>query len=319
MSGITAFGEILIDFAPVSNGADGYPVLAAHPGGAPANFLAAASRFGVKCSMIGKVGGDAFGRKLIETLKGQGIDTSGVRVSDDVFTTLAFVTVDASGERSFSFARKPGADTCLTAEEVDKALIDGADIFHFGTLSLTAEPSKSALEYAVDYAKSKGKLISCDPNLRLPLWSNEKAAKEAMLWWLEKADIVKISDDEASFLFGLTPEESAAHILEEFGVKLVFVTCGANGCVFANRLGSDRLTALRGITVRDTTGAGDIFGGTAEACILRSGKSPEDLDPEELRSICRIAGAAAGLSTERPGGISSIPSKDEVLEVLKGE
>ena len=319
MSGITALGEILIDFAPVSNGADGYPVLAAHPGGAPANFLAAASRFGVSCSMIGKVGNDAFGTKLIQTLKGQGIDTSGIRVSDEVFTTLAFVTIDGSGERSFSFARKPGADTCLTAEEVDKSLIDSADIFHFGTLSLTAEPSKSALEYAVEYAKSRGKLISCDPNLRLPLWSNEKAAREAMLWGLEKADIVKISDDEANFLFGLSPEESAAHILESFGAKLVFVTCGADGCVFANRQGSDRLTALKGITVRDTTGAGDIFGGTAEACILRSGKAPEDLNPEELRGICHIAGAAAGLSTERPGGISSIPSKEEVLEILRRE
>lgn len=319
MSGITALGEILIDFAPVSNGADGYPVLAAHPGGAPANFLAAASRFGASCSMIGKVGNDAFGRKLIETLKEQGIDTAGIRVSDEVFTTLAFVTIDDSGDRSFSFARKPGADTCLTADEVDKSLIDRADIFHFGTLSLTAEPSKSALEYAVEYAKSRGKLISCDPNLRLPLWNNEKAARDAMLWGLEKADIVKISDDEAMFLFGLSPEESAAHILEKFDAKLVFVTCGANGCVFANRQGRARLNALKGITVRDTTGAGDIFCGTAEACILRSGKSPEDLSPEELHSICRIAGAAAGLSAERPGGISSIPSKEEVLEVMRGE
>ena len=107
MYDVAALGELLIDFTCLSTDADGYPTMAAHPGGAPANYLAALTKFGAKTAMIGKVGNDAFGRLLIKTLKGTGIDTRGMLVSGDVFTTLAFVTLDDSGNREFSFARKP--------------------------------------------------------------------------------------------------------------------------------------------------------------------------------------------------------------------
>ena len=113
MYDVVALGELLIDFTCLSTDTDGYPTMAAHPGGAPANYLAALTKFGAKTAMIGKVGSDAFGRLLIKTLKGAGIDTRGMLMSDDVFTTLAFVTLDDSGDREFSFARKPGADTQL--------------------------------------------------------------------------------------------------------------------------------------------------------------------------------------------------------------
>ena len=316
MLDVVALGELLIDFATVGTDADGYPTMAAHPGGAPANFLAALTKFGAKTALIGKVGSDTFGKLLLNTLKQAGIETKGMVVTEDVFTTLAFVTFDAHGDREFAFSRKPGADTCLSFEEIDLSLIDEAKVFHFGTLSLTDEPARTATYKAVEYAKSKGKLITYDPNLRKPLWADLKEARKQLLWGLQQADVVKISDEEVEFLFGLGVEEGAKHILDNFGVKLVFVTCGAEGCFFKNAKTEGHVPSLSGISVIDTTGAGDIFGGSAVWKLLQTGKAPEALDETELRDIVRFACTAAGLSTTRSGGISSVPDYEDVLRNL---
>ena len=288
--------------------------MAAHPGGAPANFLAALSKFGAKTAFLGKVGNDAFGKLLTATLKKAGIETRGLVMDDTVFTTLAFVTLDETGNREFSFARKPGADTQLAYEEIDLSLIDEATVFHFGTLSLTDEPVRTATCQAVAYAREKGKLITYDPNLRKPLWADMEEAKKQLLWGLGQADVVKISDEEVEFLFGLDVETGAKHILDNYGVKLVFVTCGADGCYFMNRIASGHVPSLQGIHVKDTTGAGDIFGGSAVWKLLRLGKAPETLNEEELTDVVRFACTAAGLSTTAYGGISSVPEYDDVIK-----
>jgi len=313
---VVALGELLIDFTCISTDGDGYPTMAAHPGGAPANFLAALAKFGAKTALLGKVGSDAFGKMLTATLQKAGIETSGLIEAEDVFTTLAFVTLDETGNREFSFARKPGADTCVTFEGLDLKLIDEAKVFHFGTLSLTDEPARSATYRAVEYAKSKGKLITYDPNLRKPLWKDLDTCKEQMLWGLGQADVVKISDEEVEFLFGLGVEDGAAHILREYGVKLVFVTCGADGCFFKNAVAEGRVPSLSGIKVIDTTGAGDIFGGSAVWKLLQLGQAPETLDEAQLRDVVGFACAAAGLSTTKSGGISSVPEYDSVIEKM---
>ena len=311
---VVALGELLIDFTCVGTDADGYPTMAAHPGGAPANFLAALAKFGVKTALLGKVGSDAFGKILCETLRKAGIDTSGMIETDDVFTTLAFVTLDETGNREFSFSRKPGADTCVTFEELDLSMIDKAKVFHFGSLSLTDEPARSATYRAVEYAKGRGKLITYDPNLRKPLWKDLDACREQMLWGLSRADVVKISDEEVEFLFGLGVEDGAAHILEHYGVKLVFVTCGADGCYFKNAKAAGRVPALSDIAVKDTTGAGDIFGGSAVWKLLQCQKAPQELEHGELTEIVTFACTAAGLSTTLSGGISSVPEYEAVIE-----
>ena len=316
MIDVVALGELLIDFATVGTDADGYPTMAAHPGGAPANFLAALTKFGAKTALIGKVGSDTFGKLLLGTLEKAGIETKGMVVTDEVFTTLAFVTFDAHGDRDFAFSRKPGADTCLSFEEIDLSLIDEAKVFHFGTLSLTHEPARTATQKCVAYAKSKGKLITYDPNLRKPLWADLEEAKEQLLWGLAQADVVKISDEEVEFLFGLGVEAGAKHILENFGVKLVFVTCGAEGCFFKNAQAEGHVPSLSGIKVIDTTGAGDIFGGSAVWKLLNTGKAPEALTEAELRDIVSFACTAAGLSTTKSGGISSVPSLDAVTTLI---
>ncbi len=316
MIDVVALGELLIDFACISTDSEGYPTMAAHPGGAPANFLAALAKFGANGALMGKVGTDAFGRMLTLTLENAGIDTRGLIATGDVFTTLAFVTFDAHGDRNFSFSRKPGADTCIAFEELDLSLIDEAKVFHFGTLSLTDEPARTATQKAVAYARSKGKLITYDPNLRKPLWRNLEEAKEQLIWGLSQADVVKISDEEVEFLFGLGVEEGAAHILAQFPVKLVFVTCGAQGCYFQNAVACGHVPSLKGIQVRDTTGAGDIFGGSAVWKLLQVGSDPGTMTGETLQDVVRFACTSAGISTTRSGGISSVPSYEEVMALM---
>ena len=316
MYDVIALGELLIDFASKSVDAAGYPTMAANPGGAPGNFLAALNAYGKKTAFLGKVGDDAFGHLLLGTMNQAGIETKGIIVDPTVFTTLAFVTFDETGDRSFSFARKPGADTQMTWEEVDKTMIDDAKVFHFGTLSLTGEPARTTTQKAVAYAKEKGKLITCDPNLRKPLWATMEEAKEQILWSLQQADVVKISDDEVDFLWGCSPEEGADKLLNEFGVSLAMVTLGPKGCYLKT---ANAVCTAPGPKVSpiDTTGAGDIFGGSAVSRLLDLGKDIADLTEEDLAFIGRFATTAASLSTEFIGGIPSIQDKEVVLERMK--
>ena len=315
MIDVVALGELLIDFASRGADANGYPLMQALPGGAPANFLAALTKYGKSTAFLGKVGDDAFGHLLVETVKDAGIETRGIVVDPAVFTTLAFVTFDASGDRSFSFARKPGADTRLHWEEVDRALIDEAKVFHFGTLSLTDDPVRTTTRKCVAYAKEQGKLITCDPNLRKPLWRSEDEAREQILWSLQQADVVKISDDEVDFLWACTPEEGADKLLQEFGVSLAMVTLGPKGCLLKTKHAVCQVTTPK-VNPVDTTGAGDIFGGSAVYRLLELDKPFAELTAEDLRYIGAYASTAASLSTEAPGGIPSIPEKNAVLAAM---
>lgn len=315
MIDVVALGELLIDFAAKSTDAAGYPTMAANPGGAPGNFLAALNVYGRKTAFLGKVGDDTFGHLLLGTLSRAGIETKGILVDDHFFTTLAFVTFDESGDRSFSFARKPGADTQLSWEEIDKSLIDEARVFHFGTLSLTDETVRTATQKAVAYAKEHGKLITCDPNLRLPLWKTQEAAKEQMLWSLHQADVVKISDNEVEFLWNCTPEEGAEKLLTEFGVGLAMVTLGPDGCLLKTKNASFRAACPK-VHPIDTTGAGDIFGGSAVSRLLELEKPIDALTEADLAYIGCFAATAASLSTEASGGIPSIPEKAAVLKAI---
>ena len=317
MYDVVALGELLIDFTCQSVDPAGYPTMAAHPGGAPANFLAALAKFGARTALLGKVGSDAFGGLLRDTLRAAGIETRGLVAARDVFTTLSFVTLDEHGDRSFSFARKPGADTCLTFEELDLELIREAGIFHFGSLSLTDEPARTTTRRAVQYAKAHGKLITYDPNLRQPLWDSLDTAREQILWGLAQADVIKISQEEVEFLFGLGPEQGAGHIIRHFGARLVFVTCGADGCFFKNPAVGGHVPGLGGIRAVDTTGAGDIFGGSAVWKLIQLGKAPDQLSEAELREIASFACTSAGLSTTKPGGISSVPEYQDILSHMR--
>ena len=314
MCDVVALGELLIDFIPAGGGED-EPCLKAMAGGAPGNFAAAVQAYGLQSALISKVGKDAFGDLLVSRFAKLGVETRGIVQDDHVFTTLAFVTLSEDGDRAFSFARKPGADTCLSINECDFTLIEACKLFHFGTLSLTHEPARTATKAAIAYAKEQGKMISFDPNLRIPLWDSLDEAREQILWGLGQADIVKISDDEVGFLFGCGVEEGATHIVEGYGVKLVFVTCGPQGCYFAGEHVRGRVESPP-VQAVDTTGAGDIFFGAAVSRLLKHKKEVVLLSEDELCGIARFACTAASLSTKKHGGISSISAESNVLMYL---
>ena len=311
---VTALGELLIDFTENGTSAQGNPIMEANPGGAPCNVLAMLERLGKKTAFIGKVGKDMFGNQLKAAVEEVGIDTRALIMDEEVHTTLAFVHTYPDGDRDFSFYRNPGADMMLTKDEVPDDLIRDSRIFHFGTLSSTHEGVREATRHAIEVAKEAGCIITFDPNLRPPLWRSPDDAREQMLWGLGQADVVKLSDNEVGFLFGLSPREGAAYIRERFGTQLVFVTCGADGCEFASLRAQGHVDGLKGLTVTDTTGAGDIFGGCAVWRLLQSGKAPAALDEAELRGIAEFACCVAGRSTEKSGGISAITEMpDEVF------
>ena len=153
-------------------------MFAQNPGGAPANVAVAAEKLGAHTAFIGKAGKDMHGEFLKSVLEKEKVDTKGMLLDENYFTTLAFVSVAENGERSFSFARKPGADTKIEKEEINVDILDKTTLFHVGSLSLTEQPARNTTHYAIRRAKEKGSIISYDPNYRASLWKDKKTAKE---------------------------------------------------------------------------------------------------------------------------------------------
>ena len=170
MFSVSALGELLIDFTDAGTSAGGQRLFERNAGGAPANVLVALEKLGHRTAFLGKVGCDMHGEFLRATLEEQGIDTRGLVSDPDAFTTLAFVALSADGEREFSFARKPGADTRITEGELARDVIADSRVFHVGSLSLTDEPARSATLAALAVAREAGCTLSYDPNYRANLW-----------------------------------------------------------------------------------------------------------------------------------------------------
>lgn len=311
MFDVIALGEILIDFTPCGKSQAGQNLFEQNPGGAPANVLTCLSKCGKKTAFIGKIGKDMHGAFLKSVLEENQICVDGVIEDDNAFTTLAFVALSDSGERSFSFARKPGADTCLTPEEVNADMIAQSKIFHLGSLSLTAEPVKSATFKALDLAKENGCIISYDPNYRAPLWDSKEAAIEGMRSILSYIDVMKLSDEETELLTGVVEPEAAAKKLLDMGVKVVAVTLGAEGALVCTKEGNTVVPGYKANMV-DTTGAGDSFWGGFLNQLLESGKRPEEVTLEEAASFAKYGNAVASICVERRGAIPAMPTPEEI-------
>lgn len=316
MVDVTALGEILIDFTPAGVSGEGNVLFERNAGGAPANVLAVLSKFGRETAFLGKVGEDAFGSYLREVLEENGIQTTGLVTSAEASTTLAFVHLKENGDRTFSFTRKPGADQLLRAEEVNYALIEQSTIFHFGSLSLTDEPSRTATWEALKYAKSKGRTITYDPNLREPLWESLEEAKRLILEGMTYADIVKISEVELEFLTGTADlEQGSKQLCDAYGLSLLLVTLGQEGSFY--RLGEET-GRVQGYEVKavDTTGAGDAFLGGWIFAYLELNKPLERVVTDELRAMMRLANVTGALTTTRKGAIPALPSLEAVRDAL---
>lgn len=316
---VVALGELLIDFTSNETSSQENPLFEANPGGAPCNVLSMLTQLGKRTAFIGKVGNDLLGEFLENTLLKTGIDSTGLVFDGNTNATLAFVQNTPEGDRNFSFFRNPGADTMLRSNEVNAQIISNSRIFHFGTLSLTNEPSKSATQYAVSLAKQSDVLISFDPNLRLPLWKNEKDAKAQMYWGCKQCDILKISQEELEFLTGENVIDKGIETLKKICPQLiiVFVTKGIEGaeCFYKNyHIKHPTFTDLKTI---DTTGAGDCFCGCCLSYILEH--DLDQIEEREIYDMLRFANAASALVTTKRGALCSMPSKEEVMKLLNTE
>ncbi|MDR3119966.1 MAG: carbohydrate kinase [Clostridiales bacterium] len=314
-----AIGEILIDFTPAGKSESGETLFQQNMGGAPGNVACALAKLGWKCGFIGKAGNDGFGRFCARTLQELHVDASGLKLSDTENTTLAFVHLSDSGDRSFSFYRKNSADINMEIADVDMDIVKAARVFHFGGVSLTDDPSRETTFHAVAEAKKAGAMISFDPNLRMSLWRGPAEVKAVILRAFPYADVVKLSDEEVTFIFDTKDYYAAIrHIKERFGTKLVIVTRGPRGALTVAGGGQYTSPAYDVKTI-DTTGAGDCFFAGALHTLLSQKKPPDALTSAEIARLLAFANAAGSLASTRMGAVSALPSAEEIERCVTHE
>ena len=313
---IAALGELLIDFTESGVSEGGMKLFERNPGGAVANVLAAAARLGDATAFIGKVGDDMHGRFLKETLIAAGIDTEGLVLTDETFTTLAFVALSPGGERAFSFARKPGADTQLRANEVKESIVTACSVLHVGSLSLTDEPARSATLHAVARAREFGATISYDPNYRASLWTSVQTATQRMRELLPFVDIMKLSDEETTLLTDHTDPADAAAFLNAGGIACAAVTLGKRGALVSIR-GESIIVPGYPLPAVDTTGAGDAFCGGFLHRMLALGKRPAELTLADAADCANWGNAVATLCVQKRGAIPAMPSMEAILSLMR--
>ena len=308
---VVALGELLIDFTENGTSGQGNPVYEANPGGAPCNVLSMLNRLGHQTAFLGKVGNDIFGRQLRSTVESAGINVEGLLTDEDVRTTLAFVETKPDGDRDFSFYRNPGADMMRREEEVRDDIIADAKIFHFGTLSMTNEPVRSATKHAIAVAKENGALISFDPNIREPLWKDMEEAKEQTAYGLSVCDILKISDNEIQWFSGKEDYTEGIRMLQQtYQIPLILLSMGRDGSRAYYKNMIVEIPAFLQKNTIETTGAGDTFGACCLHYILQYGLM--ELTEQQLKDMLTFANAAASIITTRKGALRVMPSLEEI-------
>ncbi len=317
---LVAIGEALIDFIPSRKGCDFDEVDSFFPavGGAPANVCAAFSILGGRSVFLTQLGNDPFGHKIIRALKKAGIDTSHIPMSDSANTALAFVSLAADGNRTFSFYRKPSADMLYSASQIDKSAFDDIFALHFCSVSLGDFPMKEAHRKAIEYAREKNALISFDPNLRFMLWDSEEKLKDAVLEFIPDSDILKLSDEELEFITGKTDIKDALPELFSKGVKLVLFTCGKEGMYAFTARSSAHVESPR-VEVVDTTGAGDASIGSFLWKLSDTGidkSNIETVSDDILKDALEFSTRFCTISVQHKGAIPSYPTLEQVKQYI---
>nr|QWC93367.1 chloroplast fructokinase [Lilium davidii var. unicolor] len=307
---------MLIDFVPDESGvslAESKGFLKA-PGGAPANVAVAITKLGGRSAFIGKFGDDEFGHMLVDILKKNGVEDEGCLYDPHARTALAFVTLKKNGEREFMFYRNPSADMLLTEAELNLGLIRRAAIFHYGSISLITEPCRSAHLAAMRAAKAAGILCSYDPNVRLPLWPSEDAARDGIMSIWKEADFIKVSDDEVAFLTKKDAQDEK-NVMSLFfeGLKLLIVTDGEKGCRYFTKGFKGTVPGFAVKTI-DTTGAGDAFVGSLLVSIAKDNSLFEKED--KLREALKFANACGAICTIQKGAIPALPTTAMASELV---
>lgn len=305
-----SIGEMVIDFTPGRE----LGSYIRNPGGAPGNVAIAMARMGKGCAFCGKLGDDDFGHFLLETLEQNGVYAVCRDLTKEAVTTLVFVTVYRNGERSFTFARKPGADMLLTTSDVDIPCLQASTIVHAGSCSLSAGTAIDATEYAMKTAHELHKLVSFDVNYRNMLWENRmEDAKCGIRRVLPYVDLLKISDEE---LFLIGDEEALRKCMQQNGISLAVITYGEKGAK-AIFQGKSLTVAGRTARVADTNGAGDAFWGAVLSSLLDTGiASIADITAEAVETALRYGNTAGWLAVQTSGAIPALPTREQVEAAL---
>ncbi|MBR3001248.1 MAG: carbohydrate kinase [Oscillospiraceae bacterium] len=311
MTDILCVGEMVIDFLPGSE--EGTYLRKA--GGAPANVAIAAARAGLNTAMCCAVGEDDFGRFLQATLRKNGVRCTKEDRITQATTTMSFVSLDENNDRSFTFARKPGADMFLTVEDVRKAGPDDCVVLHAGSCSLSKGTEAAATVYAMETASEAKKIVSFDMNYRNLLWDDDSSAAIAEVKKiLPYVDLLKVSEEEAEMLGGIEETVSSA---TKAGVSAVVITFGGRGasCFWS---GKEFFSPAIRTEVVDTTGAGDAFWGNFLAQLIMDGiRSKQDLTEEILQKAMERGNIAGSLCVRKKGAIEALPDRTEVEEVWR--
>lgn len=310
---IICIGEALIDFTPYQK--EGTYIR--NFGGAPANVAVTASKLGQNAWFIGKVGNDLFGEYIVKELEAQRVDVRYVALTDHACTTLSFVHLSKEGERSFSFIRKPGADLLLSEEDIPDDYCRQGDIVHFGSAQLMSGEGRRAIRKAVRIARECKAVVSFDPNYRALQWASEEEAKARISEFMKYADIVKVSDEEVTWLTGDGDAKQALKKLFSKSNALSVMTCGEWGAYYISPEFSGYLSGYPA-KVTDTTGAGDAFWGTFLSVLIQNGCTDGRWPEEVIRRAVRFGNAAGALCVGKKGAIIPDMSRG-ALEKIVGQ
>lgn len=309
MADLICIGEMVIDFLPGKEPGS----YIRNAGGAPANVAISAARNGISSGMYTKVGDDDFGVFLQDTLRREGVEILNPEREKKALTTLAFVSLNESGERSFTFGRKPGADMFLCKEEITDEELEKASVIHAGSFSLSAECSKEAAVDALSRAHGMGKLVSFDINYRNVAWNDDKdACAGEVKKLLHLVDFLKVSDEEVDMLGG---EGQIPAVMEEYGIAVVMLTLGGDGCRCYYRGGcfEDPGYAVEAGRVVDTTGAGDAFwGGFLSRLLILGVSKTEDLTEAILKDASDYGNISGSICVQAKGAIASLPDRKTI-------
>lgn len=313
---VYCIGELLIDFMPSQSGVGLKSVthFEKAPGGAPANVAATVSLLGGESQFIGQVGKDAFGHYLVDVLKQAGVNTQTLLQTDKALTALAFVSLNETGEREFSFYRNPSADMLLQYDDLPK-LTFNKDILHFCSVSLIDSPIKDTHIRLIEQIKKHEGIVSFDPNLRFSLWNDLNLLRNTVNAFIPLCDILKISDEELTFITQKTDINEAIASLFVGDVKVILYSQGKAGATVYLKEEQYDYPGYS-VEVVDTTGAGDAFIGAVLYQIQQKGLPFNAFKEEDWKAILSFANAVGALVTTQKGAIPAIPSHAAIQKLM---
>ncbi|MEG4329025.1 carbohydrate kinase [Microcoleus sp. herbarium5] len=315
---VLCLGEILFDCLADKPGVSLEEVESwtAYPGGAPANVACALVKLGTMAGFIGAVGGDELGNSLVQVLQEVGVDLAGLQRHPSAPTRQVYVLRNEVGDRSFAgfgkFDTADFADTRLLAAQLPEVLFENAEYLVLGTLELAYPESREAIVRAIELAEQYDVKIILDINWRPVFWPNPDEAKARIRKILKKVDFVKLSEEEAEWLFDTTDAGAITYRLDS--VEGVLVTAGEKGCAYCISENEGKIPAFT-VDVEDTTGAGDAFLAGFVRQLCKQGIK-NLADPKISQTIVTYASAVGAMTAMKPGAIRSQPTGAEVEAFL---